>query len=73
MRDFCEAIEDGRLREQLLTAIHGRGAFRYFKDSVHGAGIADEWYAFRREVLVQIAKDWLEDNEIPYRDAPEEP
>jgi Uncharacterised protein family (UPF0158) len=32
MRDFCEAVEPSKRREQFLRAIRGRGAFRYFKD-----------------------------------------
>ena len=66
MRDFALSVEDIRKREQLLNAIHGRGAFRYFKDCVHRMGIADEWYRFREHALEEIAIEWLEANGIPF-------
>src|SRR6266496_2751400 len=33
MQDFSYTVEPGSIREELLNAIHGRGAFRYFKDA----------------------------------------
>lgn len=66
MRRFCGSVEPLRLREELLEAIHGRGAFRMFRAAVHRHEIQDDWYAFRDAELQRIAIDWLEDNEIPY-------
>jgi hypothetical protein len=64
MRDFAEAREDRRLAESLLNAIQGRGAFRCFKDRVHEAGIADDWYRFCDEAFRQIALDWCSAHDI---------
>ena len=64
MEQFCLTVEDDRLRDDLLWAIRGRGAFRLFKDRVHGAGIADDWYRFRDEALKQLAREWCEANGI---------
>ena len=67
MERFCRSLEDSTQRGQLLDAIHGKGAFRYFKDTIHRLGIADDWYQFRREALEDIASDFLEAHEIPFK------
>jgi hypothetical protein len=64
---FCRLVEDPALREELLSQIRGRGAFRRFKDAVHRHGVAEDWYRFRRGALEDIAAEWLEENGIPYR------
>ncbi len=69
MRDFCYSLADERLRSELLDAIHGSGAFRHFGNTVHYRGIQQDWYRFRQQALEQIARDWLEENEIPYTEA----
>ncbi|HSN74775.1 MAG TPA: UPF0158 family protein, partial [Anaerolineae bacterium] len=66
MRDFCYSLDDERLESELLDAIHGSGAFRAFKNTIHYRGIEQDWYRFRQEALEQIARDWLERNEIPF-------
>ena len=67
MERFCLAVRDEARREELLDAIHGRGAFRHFRSTIERLGITDKWYDFRYKELEQIAKDWLEDHEIPYK------
>ncbi len=67
MERFSRGVEDEALRDALLRALHGRGAFRCFKDVVHERGSAPTWYAFREGALEQIATDWLEANGIAYR------
>ncbi len=69
MRDFCYSLDDERLRSELLDAIHGSGAFRHFGNTVHYRGIQQDWYRFRQQALEQIARDWLEENEILYTEA----
>jgi hypothetical protein len=66
MKRFALSIEDDRQSEPLLNALHGKGAFRYFKDTVHRLGIAEKWYRFRDRALEEIAIEWLEAEEIPY-------
>lgn len=68
LRDFCERVDDEDLRDRLLRAVHGRGAFRRFKDEVYGSGIEDEWFAYRTARLADIARTWLESEGIPYAD-----
>ncbi len=67
MERFCLGVADARLRDALLDAIRGRGAFRRFKDLVHREGIIDDWYAFRNAALAEIALDFLDAHGIPYR------
>jgi hypothetical protein len=67
MEEFASSVESARIREELLNAIHGRGAFRMFKDSVHRHGIEKVWYQFRDDALRQIAIDWCEEHQIPWQ------
>lgn len=66
MRGFAASVEDSAISDRLLDAIHGSGAFRYFRDQVRAFGIEDEWYSFRENALEKIAIRWLEENNIPY-------
>ena len=66
LRDFTDSVEDGRLREELQRAIHGRGAFRHFKETVRRNGIEDSWYDFKRSALEKIVRKALDAAGIPY-------
>ncbi len=66
MEEFSESVKNARIRDELLNAIHGTGAFRYFRDTVKRHRIEQEWYAFRDDALRQIAIDWCEDHDVPY-------
>jgi len=64
MEDFSRSVKSGRIREDLLHALRGSGAFRYFKDVLRRHSIEQAWYAYRTEALRQIALDWCEENHI---------
>ena len=66
MQDFSRSVESETIREDLLNAIHGAGAFRNFKDTVRRLGVESAWFAFRADVLRQIALDWCEENQIAW-------
>lgn len=68
MRDFALSLEDEALREELLDAIHGKRAFRSFKNLIRRAGIQQAWYRFRDRALADIAIHWFQSNGIPYVD-----
>jgi hypothetical protein len=68
MRRFCESLDGGSARDRLLDAIHGRGAFRMFKNEIHRLGIQDDWYRYRDDALKKIAAEFLEEHGIPYAD-----
>jgi hypothetical protein len=67
MRKFAEGQENGRIRQALLNAIHGSGAFRSFKNTIHPLGVEQDWYKFRQEALSEIARSWLEEHNLKYK------
>ncbi|HLO19224.1 MAG TPA: UPF0158 family protein [Sphingomicrobium sp.] len=69
MRRFAEAQPNPEHREDLLSAIRGRGAFRLFKTLLPRLNLREEWFRFRAEALKQIAIDFLEENGMPYTPA----
>jgi len=66
MEEFAHSVDDEEASHELLTALHGRGAFRYFKDTVRRLGIQQDWYRFRDEAFKEIARDWLIAHGIPF-------
>ena len=67
MERFARSLTDAAVSDELDAALHGRGAFRRFKDAVHKLGIADEWYRFREAALEEIAVEFLEAHGIAYQ------
>ena len=70
MERFARSLTDAAVNDELDAALHGRGAFRRFKDAVHRLGIADEWYRFRDAALEEIAVEFLEAHGIEFRREP---
>ena len=66
MERFCLALEDEELGRELWRQMHGSGAFRRFKDTVHHYNRLDAWFEFRRAAFTDIAVEWLEAHHIPY-------
>lgn len=66
MKAFSLAHADDRQREQLLEAISGRGAFRFFKSLVHRWGIQQQWYDYRDREIERTVADWLDAQGIAY-------
>jgi hypothetical protein len=66
MERFCTGVEKVALRDELLRAIQGRGAFGRFKDLIRAHGLADAWQRYRERALEDIAADWLDANGIAY-------
>jgi len=71
MRDFAQSQTDREAVENLLRVIHGRGAFRYFKDKVNQFGLGDEWFEFKERALERIAREALEEAGIPFTEEPD--
>src|ERR1700680_652919 len=44
MREFAESVEPEPLRRDLLQALQGKGAFRYFKDTLRRHRREQNWY-----------------------------
>ncbi len=66
MEEFCEQIENPRIREHLFNTINGRGAFRRFKDTIIDYNIENKWYQFREQAYQKIAIEWCKENNIEY-------
>jgi hypothetical protein len=61
MERFIATVEDGDLRQKLLNAIDGKGAFRRFKDVLmHFPVDRERWFAFRSDRLRVSMESWLE-------------
>lgn len=67
MDEFAQTRDSERMREELLDAIHGAGAFRMFRSTIRRLGLENSWYKFRKEALAEIARNWLEEHKLPYR------
>ena len=60
MQDFIDTVSDGHLQELLNVAIHGRGAFRRFKDVLARYPAEQErWFDFQAARLDARAREWL--------------
>ncbi len=66
MEDFCYSVQTVRIQDELLYAIHGKGAFRHFKNAIHRHHIEGSWYAYRQQAFEKIAIFWLEKHGIAY-------
>ncbi len=67
MQAFTETVKEPRAHASLERAIHGKGAFRRFKDTLYDLGIAEEWYAFSRAQVYDLVVAWVEDQGIRLR------
>jgi uncharacterized protein YciI len=70
MADFTRQINHEQLRQRLLEALDGRGAFRRFKGILHSGpdDVLTTWQIFRQERALGRARAWLADR--GYRSAP---
>ncbi len=61
MVDFTNSMRNPGLRSKLESALHGRGAFRRFRDAL-GQFPEEEkqWFRFQAEKDKEEVKDWLE-------------
>jgi hypothetical protein len=66
MEDFCLALDNRHVGNELHRLIKGSGAFRRFKDAVRERDIEQDWYDFKQRALEQIAIQWLEENGLAY-------
>ena len=70
MERFARSLKDAAVNDELDAALHGRGAFRRFKDAVQRLGIADKWYRYRDAALEEIAIEFLEAHGIAFQREP---
>lgn len=67
MQDFVSRDELCQCRAELESTVHGEAAFSRFKDAVRRLGLEDEWFRYREAEYARVAREWLEQNKIPYR------
>ena len=76
---FVASVEDVSLRERLVLAIDGKGAFRRFKDVLLSYPVErDRWFSYRANLLHIYIDGWLAGQEVllgayPPWGKPEEP
>jgi len=71
MERFVTSVSDPPLRERLLIAIDGKGAFRRFKDVLLAFPAERErWFAYRSELLHFHIQTWLDHMKIEVANQP---
>jgi hypothetical protein len=66
MERFSRAQNIEGIRSELLSAIHGTGAFRTFRSAIRRLGLEQSWYQFRDEALADVVRSWLEEHKLQY-------
>lgn len=54
--------------EDLARAIHGRGAFRRFREELYRKRLTDRWYDFEQEEYAKEVRDWAKWNQLDYEE-----
>lgn len=71
MENFVATVEDPTLRERLVIAIDGKGAFRRFKDVLLSyPADRERWFSYRGELLHWCIQKWVEREQIEPSIAP---
>lgn len=66
MEDFVEQLPPGRTQDEFIRSLHGKGAFRRFRETLRYHGMQQRWYAFLADAYRQIAISWCEENGLQY-------
>src|SRR5262245_48562094 len=71
MERFVAGVTDEALRERLVIAIDGKGAFRRFKDVLLNYPTERErWFTYRSDLLHWHMQKWLEKESLTPKEAP---
>ena len=71
MERFVTGVTDEPLKERLIIAIDGKGAFRRFKDVLLNYPVDRErWFSYRGDLLHWYMARWLERESIEAKEAP---
>ncbi len=71
MERFVQSVEDEALKERLILAIDGKGAFRRFKDVLLSYPVErDRWFTYRSNLLHIYINGWLDSKDITIGEAP---
>jgi uncharacterized protein UPF0158 len=67
-RQFAAAVADPHNRERLELALRSGNAHEAFEMALFRCQIANEWFPYRDQCLVQFAKNWLDARGLSYTD-----
>ena len=71
MERFVAGVTDEPLRERLVIAIDGKGAFRRFKDVLlNYPAERERWFSYRAELLHWHIQEWLKKENLGVAEAP---
>ncbi len=63
MEAFLEGLPEGRPRNVLAAALRHRKPFRSFKDALlEFPDLRQAWFQFRDAEMLEIAREWLQEN-----------
>jgi len=61
MVEFAGSVKDRTLKEKLESALHGKGTFRRFKDTLlDHPEVEKEWFQFKADRDREEVREWLE-------------
>lgn len=67
MHAFAESRPREDVKERLREALQGTGAVTRFHHQVRHLLLKPAWEAFKQDYLLQVARDWCEENDVEYR------
>jgi len=71
MERFVQSVADEALKERLILAIDGKGAFRRFKDVLLSYPVErDRWFTYRANLLHIYINGWLDTQDIVIAEVP---
>lgn len=71
MERFVTSVEEEALRDRLILAIDGKGAFRRFKDVLLSYPVErDRWFEYRSTLLRIYINEWLAAREVTLGEEP---
>ena len=63
---IMEAFAEEKNSGELFRTLRGHRPFRSFKDRAIEIGLIQDYYAFHSRACARLAREWCEDNEVPY-------
>ena len=71
MERFVQSVADGALKDRLILAIDGKGAFRRFKDVLLSYPVErDRWFQYRANLLHIYIDSWLAAQDVTIGEHP---
>ena len=62
MEAFIETVKDKGLQRNLISALERKRPFANFKYIIDGSSMRENWFQFRDEAYMNIAKEWIDVN-----------